>query len=421
MPGCDVDQMVEQSGSNMPQQKTLREWYNHIEQQQRREEWEQASWRVRQGRLRRTMRRVITAKTFREGMADICETVRRHGDQIRQKYGISLVRQFLQQCYLVFRHDTPAANYYTYRLYLPEFWADVDDFIYDPWPLHGALINRSFPEEKTTFDDKLCFFQHCEAHDLATPPVVAAFEDGSAAFHAGSRRRLPPNDIFVKERSGAHGHGIMAYMYEDGYYRSHGAGEYTHEALFKRLKEQSTGGNALIVQPRMTNHSAWQPFTSGALATIRFLTGRVPDGSITPLAATLRMPTGASMADNFSAGGIASAIDLQSGRLGTAIRKLPENGVFEFDIHPDTNQQLTGAQLPRWKRIREFACEVHSTFDTIFVGWDLSLTTDGLMVIEGNKGWVPRTLEIPQGTPLAHTRYATLYDTWMQRFSSGEW
>ena len=130
------------------------------------------------------------------------------------------------------------------------------------------------------------------------------------------------------------------------------------------------------------------------------------------------MPTGNSVVDNFSAGGIASAVDLSSGRLSSAVPKLPGDGIFEYDTHPDIKQLITGATIPHWGQIRKLALDVHQTVDTIFVGWDLTLTSDGPMVIEGNKGWDTDVVEIPQGRPLAHTQYAELYDTWMQHFLS---
>lgn len=167
--------------------------------------------------------------------------------------------------------------------------------------------------------------------------------------------------------------------------------------MIEQFAQQSADDDGLVLQPVIRNHSDWQSFTSGGLATARVVTARRPKGGIFPIGAALRMPTGNAVKDNFSAGGIASPIEVKTGQLGEATTAVPRNGRFELDSHPDTGHPLRGSELPKWDKLLNFVLDVHSHFKSIFVGWDVSYTTEGFQVIEGNLHWGTRLLE---GSPL---------------------
>ncbi len=77
---------------------------------------------------------------------------------------------------------------------------------------------------------------------------------------------------------------------------------------------------------------------------------------------------GDAVVDNFSAGGIASPIDISTGRLGPAVTSVPREGRFEMDRHPDTGYLLAGSALPEWDCLADVVMGVHSRFQSIFVG-----------------------------------------------------
>jgi hypothetical protein len=126
------------------------------------------------------------------------------------------------------------------------------------------------------------------------------------------------------------------------------------------------------------------------------------------------MPTGDSVKDNFSAGGIASPIDVETGKLGKATTAVPRDGRFEVNRHPDTGHPLAGSELPKWEELLNFVLDVHSYFESIFVGWDVSYTAEGFQVIEGNLHWGTRLIEGLSGQPIENTPYPHLYDVWMK-------
>lgn len=87
--------------------------------------------------------------------------------------------------------------------------------------------------------------------------------------------------------------------------------------------------------------------------------------------------------DNGSAGGIASAIDINTGKLTT--NAASENNQ-NYKVHPDTNIKFKGFQIPDWQECINMAKEASERLpDVPLVGWDFALSENkGWQMIEGN-------------------------------------
>ena len=91
------------------------------------------------------------------------------------------------------------------------------------------------------------------------------------------------------------------------------------------------------------------------------------------------------MVDNLHAGGIAAAVDVDSGTLGPASDLGADASFGWVDRHPATDAQILGTQLPMWEEAKRFAVRAHGAFaDRVVVGWDIAITPDGPMLVEGN-------------------------------------
>jgi hypothetical protein len=89
--------------------------------------------------------------------------------------------------------------------------------------------------------------------------------------------------------------------------------------------------------------------------------------------------------DNFHAGGIAAAIDIDSGVLGSASNLGMDAHLGWLDQHPDTNAPIRGRLVPQWAEACDLARRAHRAFDDrVVIGWDIGLTADGPVVVEGN-------------------------------------
>ena len=115
---------------------------------------------------------------------------------------------------------------------------------------------------------------------------------------------------------------------------------------------------------------------------MRIITGAAAGKSWMLFAAT-RVGSGTSIADNFHMGGSAVLIDMQTGKLtGTGIdKKLNEHECSATGIRYD------GYPVPYWEEIKQLVLNAALVNDQIhFIGWDVAVTPDGPLLIEGNRG-----------------------------------
>lgn len=353
------------------------------------------------------------------GLKSIVEEVRVYGDTIRDNYGTSKWTQFYQQCRLYFMIGTPWQHkiYRKYLMFDPLRWQKAREFTYFNEPLERDFIVSNTPDaieyrhEFDIFRDKIQFHDHCVKHNVSTPPIYSVITIKGGELDTDDKIQLPEEDLFFKRVDGACGVGAKRLTYNEGVYKDANGNEYQRGDLNRIIEPSQHGSATYIVQPVIRNHESWRKFTSGALATCRILTAKLPESeTVIPLSAVLRLPSGGAIADNFSQGAIGSAVDLNSGQLKKAIGFEPKNGTFETDIHPDTGHVITGTVLPEWDKLIEFTKEVHSTFEMIFVGWDISYTENGFMVVEGNGMWGADILECAHNKPLSATKYRELYN-----------
>lgn len=91
--------------------------------------------------------------------------------------------------------------------------------------------------------------------------------------------------------------------------------------------------------------------------------------------------------DNISAGGFASEIDIETGKLGKIITKAGRKNerLIPFSKHPDTGQQIEGLTIPYWNKIKTEIVNLTNEFPYLnFIAWDVLLTNKGICVIEAN-------------------------------------
>lgn len=104
--------------------------------------------------------------------------------------------------------------------------------------------------------------------------------------------------------------------------------------------------------------------------------------------AVLRIGTSISQpVDNFPKGGIFSYIDVKSGMLSEAVSS-KEGKIVQLEKHPETGIQIAGKIIPKWDKIIENLLQTSKLVAPFLkiVGWDVIVTNDGFVVIEGNSG-----------------------------------
>ena len=191
--------------------------------------------------------------------------------------------------------------------------------------------------------------------------LTGASEEEFAAFLQGR------GDIICKPIDGSSGQGILKCTPED----------YADpKALYDRLKAAGIG----IVEDKVIQHEALAALCPTSVNTIRVATllGDKKEGIVY---AYIRIGNGKVM-DNVDCGGMAAPIDLNTG----VIRGVGANKAGEtFEIHPMTGKRIPGTVIPYWQEVKDMClAAMHRVPQVRFVAWDVAITPNGPVFIEGN-------------------------------------
>jgi hypothetical protein len=165
----------------------------------------------------------------------------------------------------------------------------------------------------------------------------------------------------------------------------------------------------LLVQERVKPHHSLNVLTSGALPTVRVTTCLGESGDPEVVSGVFRMAIGNNRTvDNLHAGGIAASVGVEDGRLSRASDLGMDARLGWLDRHPDTGAFIKGRELPLWNETKALALQAHRAFaDRVLVGWDIAITDDGPVIVEGNSS---PDLDIIQrfGSPVCNSRFGEL-------------
>src|SRR3546814_10781816 len=100
---------------------------------------------------------------------------------------------------------------------------------------------------------------------------------------------------------------------------------------------------AWVVQQKVRQHPALHDLHPSSLNTCRIITLLSGQGKVDILGAVLRIGTGQGEVDNTTGGGIAAAIDLDSGTCGAAVS---ESTIRRVARHPDSDRPIEGFVIP---------------------------------------------------------------------------
>lgn len=310
----------------------------------------------------------------------------RSGKVIAARSGISVPRQVLAQIDMAVRHAIAPFWFYMFELWDPARRRDARLFLTAHETIGPAYAILQPKPETDGLDDKVWFARHCREQGVRAVPVLFLLSGGRLIPQLPGLEALPLADLFVKPRSGSGGHRMERWdVAGDGLYRNSKGETLTRAALTAMLLERSLKDD-FLVQPRLVNHPELDDISNGALATVRILTIRNEDGRAEATNAAFRMAVGTnSVVDNFHQGGLATAVDLETGRIGEAsdLGAWPHMGWRE--THPVTGARFAGRILPLWKDVLDLAVRTHEAFpERVIVGWDVAMLADGACVVEGN-------------------------------------
>jgi hypothetical protein len=294
-------------------------------------------------------------------------------------------RQLVDQARLYLTSGVLPPWYYIFELYRQPEGRCARDYIYR-WESKGGvmrLLREGDRAPSSELNDKADFAEYCRSRGIPVVSTLAVFRDGRLDMLADSRAF--DANLFVKPVLGRGGKGAERWDFANGLYHCGRSKWFTREELFKLLKERSHSGGVMI-QPRLSNDRALNRFNNHALSTVRVLTCLDESGEPEVVGAAMRMAIGRNhTVDNLHAGGIAAAVDLETGRLGPASNLGANSKLGWVNRHPNTGARINGTKLPFWNEVQNLALAAHRSFDDrVIVGWDIAIAPGGPILIEGN-------------------------------------
>lgn len=163
------------------------------------------------------------------------------------------------------------------------------------------------------------------------------------------------------------------------------------KAFYQYLQSIGAG----IVEDKIPQHPEMSALYPDSINTLRMVT--LNNGkAVTLVLAICRMGNGENV-DNFLHGGMMTRIDVETGTLQYDAVDA-KNVVYK--AHPITGTHFVGYRIPMWEECVEFVKKAALVVPEIgYVGWDVAVTPDGPVLVEGNEFPGHCLYQLPPHTP----------------------
>lgn len=254
------------------------------------------------------------------------------------------------------------------------------------------------PSHAVLLEDKGTFHALCDQFDIPTPEAFAFlcdqgvwtvqrdFCDGVAGL-VRVIGQMGDTEFVLKPCDGVYGRDIRAITLQEGALYSDGVRVSPAELL-----RSLTPGTQYVLERRVHNHPDIESITGvrtlQALRVVTVLSERAT-GRATIASASWRVVASETIADNFdygAGGNMRAGLDPETGEIVRVIRAAPSGfGTEEVVDHPRTGVPLLGRRMPSWPEVRDLLERKAACFRPIrLVGWDIAITDDGPVFLEGN-------------------------------------
>ena len=303
----------------------------------------------------------------------------KHSSAVTGKSGFWL---FSDSVYCVFRYNTALMDYFYFGFYKMKKaerseWAGTG-FMYEFQLKMNPKNSRRVLEDKLGFNEKFKSFVKRECYSLqslqTTPVAIKSLLNNTSG------------KIVLKDSFGQAGREIKVLECKD----------LNEEGLIRIMTESDYN----LAEEYVVQHPDMMKLSPSGLNTVRIIT-QEENGKIDFLAARLRISINSDV-DNMAAGNAASPVDLTSGKVtGPAV--FSDISKVSIIIHPVTNVIIQDFQIPYWNEIKSMVMESSLRMpENRSVGWDIAITSDGPLLIEGNHNWCKLLWQLPVKRGLKH-------------------
>lgn len=352
-----------------------------------------------------------SARENAQNTLEMSRAVREYGPTVAEHAGVSIPVQITRQLRLYAKHEVPPDSYYFLRMYQENAQKRARFFLSDAYTSTLLyFLSASAPDGTSEpLYDKQAFWAHCRQHGLPSVPILAVFEKGHVqhSLNGPLHRSLPPQDLFSKPVTASIGRGAQKWIYDGAENYMNMSGRiFTPDAVVDALKRQSRE-EAVILQPCVTDHPQLEEATGHeGPSTLRIITIRKVDASPEYFAALLTTPRTRAAAPTFKGQTALAARVADSGQLGRLLAKRKPYFPDGQTTHPATGKRMAGLELPHWDEAKSLALQAHASLQSAAcVGWDLMITQEGPLLLEGNNDCSAALLQITHQKLLGRTRF----------------
>lgn len=140
--------------------------------------------------------------------------------------------------------------------------------------------------------------------------------------------------------------------------------------------------NNYLVEELVKQHKSLAEFSPSSVNTIRIMTSNINNNPQVVFAA-LRVGNGKNHVDNFHQGGMASLVNVETGILTS---EAVDKDLHHYKYHPLSKKAFKGYKIPYFDEAKELVLKASKVVPEIkVVGWDVAITPDGPVIIEGNR------------------------------------
>lgn len=297
--------------------------------------------------------------SLQEYIQEILSTLPR----ISRNTGIPLIRLYLSFIRLFITQHVQLVDFQALYLY-KQSSLGLDDYFIGRRDarLRNRLNKNSTPDERAAFNEKHRF--NAVFKDFISRDWLYLPDSTNEDIRAFLRR----NDTFLfKPDTGTQGAGIRLCR--------------TEELDPEQFIAEYAGRPALL-ETFIRQHPDMTTLNPTSVNTVRIITVR-KDNRVHILGAGLRCGGRGAHVDNFSSGGIAYPIDLDTGILSGPGQSTEYDEPYPWN--PLKNRFMPGFQIPHWGLLTEALTRAALLPENIgLVGWDIAITPEGVEFVEGN-------------------------------------
>lgn len=317
----------------------------------------------------------------------------------------------LKEMIVLFFYYNEIPVHYTGRYLFKKDAKNIKDFV--PNKLSGRIVPKFNDQRlKQVLDNKLYFYLYYSQFGVSLPKIIA-FNHGNL-FATDGRTILikcidefkdfistlfinnPDSSILFIKRiyssaSGRNIHLLEANKLKEGYPHLN---DVFHEVV----------SSEYVFQQRVNQHSELNRLNPYSLNTIRFDTFIDKEGNVEIISGFLKMSTNYLPVDNNMSGGCGVGIDLDSGQLRKhGYSKIKMSGVGILTEHPVTGVKFENFVVPMIREAKELAIKAARLMPGLrMVGWDVGITEDGPVLIEGNSDYGVNSNDLMNGGYMAN-------------------